>query len=262
MARVFTVGKVAAITTVSFLLFVLVVLGYWHALPNPLDLKQQYPVVDHESGNLQLLKQPPTYWVPLENVSDIVQAAVVISEDWAFFEHDGYDLREIWRAIKVDIKTRSFKRGASTITQQVARNLYLHKEKTLQRKLKELLIAIKIERRLSKKRILEIYLNIAEWGDGIHGIYRASHHYFDKLPSGLDVQEAAFLAMLLPSPIRYGESFRNQELTPYATKTMQSIIQKLKQARHLTEEEAEAAGDLGGFWYPDIVFEDEYGYPL
>ncbi len=139
-------------------------------------------------------------WVSLNQVSPHIIDAVVAAEDDAFFQHDGFDFEELKNSIKADLKKKRFARGASTITMQVARNLYLTKEKTISRKLKEAYLTYRLENTLTKNRILELYLNIAEWGPGIYGIGQASHYYFGKTPSGLDLNEAALLAVILPSP--------------------------------------------------------------
>lgn len=139
-------------------------------------------------------------WVSLSRVSPHIIDAVVAAEDDAFFQHDGFDFEELKNSIKADLKKKRFARGASTITMQVARNLYLTKEKTISRKLKETYLTYRLENTLTKNRILELYLNIAEWGPGIYGIGQASGYYFGKGPSELNLNEAALLAVILPNP--------------------------------------------------------------
>jgi len=142
-------------------------------------------------------------WVPLSGISEYLRQAVVIAEDDQFFEHPGFDWEAMKRAAKVDWRRHRFSRGASTITMQLARNLYLSPDKTLFRKFKELLITLKLERELPKERILELYLNVVEWGDGIYGAEAAAKHYFGKGAAGLTRHEAAFLAAILPRPRFY-----------------------------------------------------------
>lgn len=142
-------------------------------------------------------------WVPLNDISPLLRQAVVLAEDDRFFNHPGFDIEAIKKAAKVDWKKKSFKHGASTITMQLARNLYLSPRKSLFRKFRELLITLKIERELPKDRILELYLNIAEWGNGIYGAEAAAHHYFGKGARQLSKHEAAFLAAILPRPRFY-----------------------------------------------------------
>jgi monofunctional biosynthetic peptidoglycan transglycosylase len=120
---------------------------------------------------------------------------------------------------------------------QVVKNVFLSQEKTLYRKAKEFILAIRLDRHVSKRRVLEVYFNIAEWGEGIFGIGAAARKYFGKTPSELTPKEGAFLAMLLPSPKRYSQSFRDGRLTPYATKTVRSILDKMAQGEYITPEE-------------------------
>lgn len=142
-------------------------------------------------------------WVPYEKISKNMVNAAVIAEDAKFWDHDGFDFEAIRYAIEADIRAKKFKIGASTITQQLAKNLFLGPSKNPVRKLNEAILTWRIERALSKKRILELYLNVVEWGDGIFGIERASRHYFGKPAADLDAKEASRLAAVLPNPIRY-----------------------------------------------------------
>lgn len=142
-------------------------------------------------------------WRPLTEISRHLQNAVVLAEDDQFFVHPGFDWRAIKRAYRTNMRRGKFARGASTITMQVARNLYLSPQKTIMRKLREIWIALKIDMLLSKQRILEIYLNIAEWGDGIYGAEAAARHYFGKSARYLTKEEAAWLAAILPRPKFY-----------------------------------------------------------
>ncbi|MGH7772087.1 MAG: monofunctional biosynthetic peptidoglycan transglycosylase [Candidatus Binatia bacterium] len=139
-------------------------------------------------------------WVSYDVVSEHLKKAVILGEDAAFFSHKGIDLFELKEAVKKDWEEGKFKRGGSTITMQLARNLYLSPSKNPLRKLREILIALQLEQRLSKKRIFELYLNVVEWGRGIYGIEAASRHYLSKPASDLTPLEAATLAALLPNP--------------------------------------------------------------
>lgn len=148
-------------------------------------------------------------WVPLNIVPSHLIKAVLIAEDDKFWSHEGFDFEAIKKAIEKDIKKGKFAFGGSTITQQLARNLYLTPEKALLRKIKEAIITWRIERVITKKRILELYLNVVEWGDGIFGIEAASRYYYNKPSSELNPEESARLAAVLPNPKRYsptGES--------------------------------------------------------
>jgi monofunctional biosynthetic peptidoglycan transglycosylase len=204
-------------------------------------LARSYPVVTYASKGkpprVSLSRIRPGNWVGLDEISKAAKGAIVVSEDWAFYQHGGYDPNQIKEAIKEDFEEHGFARGASTITQQVVRNVFLEKDKNLWRKLKELFLAVKLEHSVHKNRILEVYLNIAEWGEGVYGINQASHLYFHKEPGELGAKEGAFLAMLLPSPKRYSQSFRSRQLTDYARSTIDSILGKMVQAKYITEEE-------------------------
>ncbi len=142
-------------------------------------------------------------WVPLGTISANLKNAVLIAEDAAFFQHEGLDYNEIREAIKINAEKFDFARGASTITQQLAKNLYLSPSKNPVRKIKELLITFALERHLSKKRIFEIYLNVIEWGDGVYGAEAAARTYFGKSCSNLSEEEAAGLAAVIINPRRY-----------------------------------------------------------
>ena len=142
-------------------------------------------------------------WSPLGRISPYLVSAVVIAEDDRFFEHEGFDYNAIKEAIERDIKERKAKLGASTISQQLVKNLWLSPSKNPLRKLREAVLTWRLERELSKRRILEIYLNVVEWGDGIFGAEAAARHYFGKSAADLTSEEAARLAVVLPAPRRY-----------------------------------------------------------
>jgi monofunctional biosynthetic peptidoglycan transglycosylase len=142
-------------------------------------------------------------WVPLSQISPYVIKAVIIAEDDKFWSHEGFDFDAIQKAIEKDLKQKKFKVGGSTISQQLAKNLFLSPSKNPVRKLKEAILTWRLERNLSKKRIIEIYLNVAEWGDGLFGVEAAAQRYFGKPAAGLSAMESARLAAVLPNPRRY-----------------------------------------------------------
>lgn len=142
-------------------------------------------------------------WRPLKQISPYLQRAVINAEDDSFYDHQGVDMEAVKKAAKYNLKKKRFARGASTITMQLARNLYLSPQKSILRKVEELSIALKLERELSKNRILEIYLNVVEWGNGIYGAEAAARHYFKKSAKNLTPQEATLLASILPRPRHY-----------------------------------------------------------
>jgi monofunctional biosynthetic peptidoglycan transglycosylase len=165
-------------------------------------------------------RKPRRYqvWKPLKSISPNLKNAVLIAEDAAFFQHEGLDYNEIREAIKINAEKLEFARGASTITQQLAKNLYLSPSKNPLRKLKELALTFSLERNLTKRRIFEIYLNVIEWGDGVYGAEAASRTYFGKSCTELSEDEAAALAAVIINPRRYspvnpGKRIRNRIAT-------------------------------------------------
>ena len=148
-------------------------------------------------------------WVPLGRISDYVKRAVLIAEDDKFWRHEGFDFDAIQKAVERDIKEGKFKFGGSTITQQLAKNLYLSPSKNPIRKVREAIITWRMERVLSKRRILELYLNVVEWGEAIFGIEAAARHYYGKPASEITAEEAARLAAVLPNPIKHKANGRS-----------------------------------------------------
>jgi monofunctional biosynthetic peptidoglycan transglycosylase len=142
-------------------------------------------------------------WTPFSKISPYLVKAVLIAEDDKFWGHEGFDYEAIEKALERDLRAKKFKFGGSTITQQLARNLYLSPEKSLIRKVSEAVITWRMEKVLSKRRILELYLNLVEWGDGIFGAESASRYYYGKSSSELTPEEAARLASVLPNPRKY-----------------------------------------------------------
>ena len=159
-------------------------------------------------------------WVPLKQISPRLTRAVLVAEDAAFYRHHGFDWEGMKDAFTRDWEQGKLRRGGSTLTQQLAKNLYLSSGKNLFRKAHEALLAWELERRLSKKRILELYLNTAEWGRGVFGAEAAARHHFGKSAEDLSADEAALLAAMLPSPQKYDPL----RLTPYLTKRQQTIL--------------------------------------
>lgn len=216
--------------------------GYvWYTLPPVAELKDRFPVVTvqkkGEPVKVTIEAKRPPGWTSLGEIPRAVVGAVVVSEDGTFFKHDGYDTDALKAAIKEDLERKSFAFGGSTITQQVVKNVYLHKQKSLLRKAKEFYLAVQLDKAADKKRILEIYFNIVELGDGIYGIRQAARHYFQKAPGELTPKDGAFIAMLLPSPKKYSVSYRKQELTRFAQRTINSLLTRMAQAGYITAEE-------------------------
>ncbi|MGZ3710768.1 MAG: transglycosylase domain-containing protein [Bdellovibrionota bacterium] len=203
------------------------------------ELRTSYPHVLYDAkekkASIEIQKARPAGWVSLGAVSPLAVSAIVLSEDWAFYQHNGFDFDQIWDSFTTNMKQGKFARGGSTITQQMVKNVFLTGRKTIWRKIQEAVLAVRVERHLGKRRILEIYLNVVEFGPGLYGIGPASRFYFHKSPAELNAKEGAFLAMLLPSPKKYSVSFRKQMLTPYARSTVRNILGKLMATGRISE---------------------------
>ncbi len=143
------------------------------------------------------------HWTPISAVPASLKKAVIAAEDANFYAHEGVDYEAIREAIKTDLQKGKLVRGGSTITQQVAKNVFLSREKTISRKIKEFVLARRLDDALTKSRILELYLNAVELGPMVYGVGHASLYYFGKPPSSLTVRESAFLASMLPGPKVY-----------------------------------------------------------
>ncbi len=219
-------------TKVSFLILIgaiIVWLGYEAiTFPNIAKLRTENPqttsLIEYRLSEARADGQDPKkyqIWMPIEQISPNLQKAVLAGEDARFFEHHGFDwdaIQNAWQEAQREGEKEakeegdydpndwippmpSFKRGASTVTQQLAKNLYLSEERSFLRKGREAVYTYFLERDLSKKRILEIYLNVIEWGDGIYGAEAAARTYFKKSASDLSPSEAAYLAAMIPSPL-------------------------------------------------------------
>jgi monofunctional biosynthetic peptidoglycan transglycosylase len=151
-------------------------------------------------------RRPSHRWVPYARISPNLRSAVLAAEDSSFFDHEGVDYAEIRKAVEEAMETGAEIRGASTLTQQLAKNLYLSPSRDPLRKLRELIITRRLEANLSKARIFELYLNIVEWGDGIWGAEAAARAHFGVSASMLSREQAALLAGALINPIRYSPS--------------------------------------------------------
>jgi len=150
---------------------------------------------EHDTG-----KEARWTWVPYGRISPHLKRAVLVSEDINFFSHGGFDTDEIETALETAWKEKRFPRGASTLTQQLAKNLWLSPSRNPLRKIKEALLTRQLEEHLSKRRILELYLNVVELGPGIYGAEAASRHYFGEGAAALGERQAAELAAALPNP--------------------------------------------------------------
>lgn len=181
------------------LLAVLGLVGFclWECrhLPSGREIHSRLSLHDSPRGRTQ--------WVPLSEISPRLQVAVIDWEDPSFYSHHGIAFQEIRLAAMDDIRAGRYVRGGSTITQQVSKNLFLTPKKTLRRKLREAVLAIRIDHEYPKQKILEVYLNVAQWGDGFAGAEEASETYFGKSAAALSWDQAALLAGILPNPHLY-----------------------------------------------------------
>jgi monofunctional glycosyltransferase len=187
----------------------LALLSVYEALtwPDVSALKKQNPkttafIERYKKLQVKKGKKPFVYWqwAPLSQISPNMKRAVLVSEDLNFYNHHGFDFRELYYAIQESWEEGEITRGASTITQQTAKNLWLSPSRNPFRKIKEAVLTLQLEYNLSKYRILEIYLNVAEFGPGVYGVKAASQYYFGKSPAELTENQAAQLAASLPKP--------------------------------------------------------------
>ena len=178
------------------------------------------------------------YWTPSSRIPAEMKWAVILAEDSNFYSHEGFDVKAIKNAIKYDLEKKSLKRGASTITQQTAKNLFLSREKTVTRKLKEIYLAYRMEQELTKGRIIEFYLNVVELGPMVYGVGHAAQYYFGKPAASLTARECAFLAAMLPGPRLAYNPYKN---LGKVLKRSDMILRLLRQRGVLGEAEFQAA---------------------
>ncbi|MCO6426728.1 monofunctional biosynthetic peptidoglycan transglycosylase [Nitrosomonas communis] len=151
-------------------------------------------------------------WVAYEHISPHLKRAIIAAEDSQFMKHNGFDFQAIQHALEKNIKQGEWVAGGSTISQQLAKNLFLSDQKTVWRKFEEMIITIMLEHMMPKRRILEIYLNMIEWGHDVFGAEAAALHYFGVSASGLSARQAAFLASMIPNPRYYDRNRKTQKL--------------------------------------------------
>jgi len=223
---------------IKILVFVLISalilnIGSYFVYPNVSKLRKTYPKKtafmeyrEKEWQNQGKKKRIVQQWVPLSQIPPYVIKAVIIAEDDKFWTHEGFDYEAMQKAIEKDIKKRKFALGGSTISQQLAKNLYLTPSKNPIRKIKEAILTWRLERNLSKRRIIELYLNCVEWGDALFGIEAAVRHYFGKDVSELTAQEAARLAAVLPNPIRFNPTGTSKYVESRADRIYEIMVRR------------------------------------
>ena len=166
-------------------------------------------------------------WVPYDRISVNLKRAVIASEDQRFLDHDGFDLEEMEKAHATNARAGRIRHGGSTISQQLAKNLFLSPKRTYLRKAHEAVITMMLEHVLTKRRIFEIYLNVIEWGEGIYGAEAAAQHYYEEPASDLSRRKAARLAAMIPSPRFYT---RNTD-TPYLDERADVLLDEMEHVR-------------------------------
>ena len=177
-------------------------------------------------------------WVPLSRLPKHLTDAIIVAEDGTFYEHEGFDWFEVRESIEKNVKERRAARGGSTITQQLAKNLYLSTSKDPLRKAKEFIITLLLEQRLSKSRILEIYLNVIEWGPGVFGADAAARTYFGKPAAALTLEESLRMAAVIPSPLRH----RPDSNSRYVTRRKEIVRRRMMSRSFIPfDDEEEAA---------------------
>jgi monofunctional biosynthetic peptidoglycan transglycosylase len=194
---------------------------YWNSF-NPSTtafMERRLEAMRTKGGGAALRRQ----WVPYERISVHLKRAVVAAEDARFLDHEGFDWEAIQKAMTRNEQRGKVVGGASTISQQVAKNLFLSGERSWLRKGEEAAITWMLERAMSKRRILELYLNVAEWGDGVFGAEAAARHHFGIPASALGPEHAAWLAVILPSPLRYERG----RMTPYLADRAATVYSRM-----------------------------------
>jgi len=197
---------------------------------------------DFRFGSVDVSPASPDF-IALRDLPPLFVRTLLLAEDASFYGHSGIDLRELPSALITNWSRGGAARGASTITQQLAKNLFLSRDKQLGRKLQELAITFLLESALGKQRILEIYLNIIEWGPNLHGLRPAARNYFGREPAALTPAEMAFLVSIIPAPIKYQSSFANGTPGPGLRALIDGLLAKLRSVDAISEEEYRRALD-------------------
>ena len=177
-------------------------------------------------------------WIEIKDINRALVHSIVLSEDSTFFEHGGFNFEAIIDSFAENLKERRAAYGASTISQQVVKNVFLTQEKTLIRKLKEFVLTWQLERHFSKNEILEVYLNIAEFGPDVFGVNAAAHHFYDTAPKFINAPQGAFLAQMLPSPRRrYYAIWKNRNLSRKYRKRIDRVLRDMLYGEFITDDQ-------------------------
>lgn len=224
--------------TLTFLLISGSLLGwFFYSLPDVAgqsfaDLQQQA-----EKRVTKQLEVPTAYyaWVPLRKINRDLMYAVVMAEDARFFQHRGLDYDALLDAFITNLRRGGVAFGGSTLSQQTVKNLFLNQQQSYYRKLQEAVLTRRLEAAFSKNEILELYLNLAEFGPDVYGVAAASRYYFSKKPAQMNAAEGAWLTLMLPSPRRYHYSlYQNRNLTPALRRKYRNVLQSMRQANYIS----------------------------
>jgi membrane peptidoglycan carboxypeptidase len=192
-------------------------------------------------------------WTPLDQISPYMQIAVLTTEDGAFPRHHGFNHAAIRASIIANLEARRFVRGASTITMQLAKNLFLSRDKTLARKIQEVVLTDYLEQAFSKDEIMELYFNVIEFGPSVYGITQAAEYYFGRAPSELNVAECYFLASLLPSPLRYGAMRDGEQVSDSWMKLLKGLMQVAHKRGLVSDADlTEGLTEVVTFWHGGV----------
>lgn len=238
-------------------------LSLWLSLPSPEEIRGCLTTKMYE---VKLCPGASSY-VKLSSISSHLKKAVIAAEDAHFYQHNGFDWEAIQSSFEKNLAEGRYVRGGSTITQQLAKNMFLTKHKTIWRKFREALITQEIEKTLKKNEILERYFNVVQFGKNIFGVKRAAQFYFKKHPSELTLNESVFLVFLLPSPEKYSSSFFRKELTNFARRRMKTLLNSLYKTGRVNEGEYREAIDQLAYFpgaapEPEPVVESNEVEPL
>jgi monofunctional biosynthetic peptidoglycan transglycosylase len=238
--------QIKYILSVLAVLLVISILWFYFSLPDVSYLVKGNPKTTafmelrkaqaEEKNNKYTVNQT---WVHFQTIPDLLKKAIRITEDSSFYDHKGVDWVELQESIKKNREAGGFARGGSTISQQLAKNIYLSTEKSLFRKFRELFITYRLEETLSKDRIFHIYLNIIEFGPGVFGVQAASRYYFNKDVENLNLPEIVRLTAVIPRPLTVKASGESDWLKWKS----RWILEKLKTYKYITEEQYNAVID-------------------
>ena len=205
-------------------------------------------IVDQD--NKETINKNLSKITPFSEISKYLIYSLICAEDVNFFNHNGFDFKQIKNSLKINLAKKSYHRGASTITQQLVKMVALQSDKTLLRKIREAIGAVLIEYFLSKEQIITWYLNLVYFGSNIYGIHQASSHYFNTTPDRLTISESVHLALILPGPNSWSESLKNKSLTNFGKKRFHKLLKELYNGEYITHRQYVSANKTGNFGNP------------